>query len=251
MLSRVPDVAFVEQPNVGKLGVEEQLVADYLRQINVDIRFISLKKFLRNQTPLPPNSAVIGTIPFIKAGLSKYGKSLPPVNDYPLALTSFLHRKIWHSNLDAVRYNAYEGNGPVFVKPADQLKRFVGRVVVNHNDLYSLHGISKHLKVYCSEVVKWLSEHRAYVVRGEVRYIGQYDGDPNVAIDRTVIHDAVKTYQESGLAPIGYAIDFGVLSTGQTALVEVNDGFSVGAYGIDAETYSEMTILRWFEMSGQ
>jgi hypothetical protein len=42
------------------------------------------------------------------------------------------------------------------------------------------------------------------------------------------------------------AIDFGSLSTGETALVEVNDGFGIGAYADTAtEAYMEMLIARW------
>jgi hypothetical protein len=39
---------------------------------------------------------------------------------------------------------------------------------------------------------------------------------------------ALKRCTLSGLAPAGYGIDFGILSTGETALVEVNDFYSLG-----------------------
>ncbi|MEM8604121.1 MAG: ATP-grasp domain-containing protein, partial [Cyanobacteria bacterium P01_H01_bin.121] len=49
----------------------------------------------------------------------------------------------------------------------------------------------------------------------------------------------------------GYAIDFGVLTSGQTALVEMNDGFAVGAYGIDSRNYTDMIWARWEQLLSQ
>ncbi len=40
--------------------------------------------------------------------------------------------------------------------------------------------------------------------------------------------------ERSGEGTAGYGLDLGVLSGGQTALVEWNDGFSLGAYELDS-----------------
>lgn len=56
-------------------------------------------------------------------------------------------------------------------------------------------------------------------------------------------------YVGRGIAPRAfYAIDFGVLSTGETALVEMNDGFAVGAYSIDAANYTDTIAPRWVQL---
>jgi len=45
-------------------------------------------------------------------------------------------------------------------------------------------------------------------------------------------------------------MDFGVLDTGETALVEVNDGFAFGAYDqVSAEVYWTVTVSRWWQLS--
>lgn len=49
-------------------------------------------------------------------------------------------------------------------------------------------------------------------------------------------------------APAAFAIDFGVLTDGQTALVELNDGFSIGTYGLSGELYADFTAARWAEL---
>jgi ATP-grasp domain, R2K clade family 3 len=53
----------------------------------------------------------------------------------------------------------------------------------------------------------------------------------------------------TGRAPCAFfALDVGVLATGETVLVEVNDGFSLGRYGLPVALYTDMVIARWEEM---
>ena len=59
---------------------------------------------------------------------------------------------------------------------------------------------------------------------------------------------AVSQSRESCQAPSAYGIDFGVLSSGQTALIEVNDGYSLGAYAIEAKSYTDLLMTRWHEL---
>lgn len=59
---------------------------------------------------------------------------------------------------------------------------------------------------------------------------------------------AVDAYARSGHAPGAYAIDFGVLTTGATALVEANDGYALGAYAIAADAYADLLLRRWQEL---
>ncbi len=62
----------------------------------------------------------------------------------------------------------------------------------------------------------------------------------------------VATYEESGTAPAGYALDAGVLDSGETALVEVNDGYALGFYGSvitqRAERYLDLLEARFSEL---
>ncbi|WP_371876095.1 ATP-grasp domain-containing protein [Pleionea sp. CnH1-48] len=89
------------------------------------------------------------------------------------------------------------------------------------------------------------------LVDSEIRCIDHYDGEPNVEVSRSVILSAIKELDKAKESYAGYAIDFGVLSTGETALVEMNDGFAVGAYEIGAKDYTDMVIARWEELLDQ
>jgi hypothetical protein len=62
------------------------------------------------------------------------------------------------------------------------------------------------------------------------------------------IDQALAAYRASGEAPAAYGIDFGVLSDGQTALIEANDGYSLGAYQIGATAYTDVLLTRWQEL---
>ena len=52
------------------------------------------------------------------------------------------------------------------------------------------------------------------------------------------------------IGPAGRAIDLGVTSDGRTLLVEVNDGFALGSYGLDDVTYALLLSARWAELVG-
>ena len=44
-------------------------------------------------------------------------------------------------------------------------------------------------------------------------------------------------------------MDFGILSSGETCLVEVNDGYSLGRYdGISGADYTDLLIARWRQL---
>ena len=51
-------------------------------------------------------------------------------------------------------------------------------------------------------------------------------------------------------APNGYAFDVGVTKQGETILVEANDGFSLGSYGLFYIDYAKLLSARWAELNG-
>ncbi|MMZ67938.1 hypothetical protein D1872_305770 [compost metagenome] len=50
-------------------------------------------------------------------------------------------------------------------------------------------------------------------------------------------------------APKGYAVDFGLTDKGETLLVEVNDGYSLGHYGLFSLDYAKLLSARWAELT--
>ena len=59
---------------------------------------------------------------------------------------------------------------------------------------------------------------------------------------------AIEILERSRNAKAAYGIDFGVLAQGDTALIELNDGFSLGSYGLDQSVYADLIVARWTEL---
>lgn len=244
--------AFIQELGNGKLRSEERLVVEELYRRGVPMTYYTEKRMQRRQLPLDDRSLVVGDMPCIIGALKQLGIPIPPPNDYPVSLNEFLHRRVWRSTLRALEYSLATGlDRSLFAKPANRSKRFTGCVFADESDLYRVHGVSRQEELLCAEVVTWLSEYRVYVVNSQIRSVDWYAGDRTIEIDLAVVNRAIRALEVAGEACAGYAIDFGVLATGETALVEMNDGFALGAYAIDSKNYTDLLWARWRELLTQ
>lgn len=136
---------------------------------------------------------------------------------------------------------------PIFVKPNKYSKEFIGGVAESKQSFNNcFYDVSDDKELLVSEVVNFVSEYRGYVIDKELRGIKHYQGDFRVFPDMTIIDSAIKDYISQ---PIGYSIDFGITDDGKTLLVECNDGYSLGNYGLNDVTYSTLLARRWIEMT--
>lgn len=216
------------------------------RGVRVDT-FIG-KHLVQRRVPLEAGALVVGEIPVVEGALRQLGLEPPEEQCYPEELREFLRRRVWTSTLGQVESQLLDG-AELFVKPRGRIKRFTGRMV-DASGLGSLMDVSRRLPVWCSELVSFASEHRAFVVDGEVREVRPYGGDDSTP-DRGEIDRCVATWTATGRAARGYAIDFGVLRDGRTALLEVNDGYSLGSYGVAPAHYVDVLVARWLELTSR
>ena len=205
------------------------------------------KQIQRRQLPLTRECFICGDMDVTHGAMKQLDVEPPLPNDFPPSLEPYFRRKLWRSSIRSLE-QALEQGREVFAKPAGRRKRFTGRVFSSPGDMYYLAGTSAQEPLWCSEVVRWLSEFRIYVIHGEVTAINPYHGDASVSLCEATLREAISAFTASGQAPAAYGIDFGVLDSGETALVEANDGFSLGAYGINAERYTELLFTRWEEL---
>lgn len=139
-----------------------------------------------------------------------------------------------------------EREEPIFAKPVPgDLKLFPGMVLTRFRDLVLTASLPSSHAVVCSDPVEMVSEYRVFVARGEVVGCRHYKGDFRRFPDFGVIDATIQSFHE---APRGYGIDFAVTAGGETVLVEVNDGFSLGCYGLPALPYSLLLESRWEEL---
>lgn len=231
-----------------RLAPEEQLLAKEAKLRGIPIAYAYEKSVARGFFKFAPTDLVSGSIQFMQHAVRGYGKTLSEHTPYPKCLEHLLYRKVRRLNTLKSAKALLDKGERLFIKPAGW-KLFTG-FVAEHSDDFRFNGTSGQAPVFTSEVVTWLSEWRVYVANGEVLDIrfADHGGDRSIRPSRGIIAGAVKCFTKAG-APAGYAIDFGVLSTGETALVEVNDGFSIGAYDhVTAQTYWAVIQARWQQL---
>jgi ATP-grasp domain, R2K clade family 2 len=170
---------------------------------------------------------------------------MPQVPDYPEELKSYLGRKIDSCTFqDLIRGRFMP---PFYVKPKRDHKLFAGILISTLDDLDFLPKMNPLTPLYVSECLKFKSEWRAMVLRGQILNISCYMGDSLIFPNPSTIKSAIKEYKS---APIGYAIDWAVTDNGATLLMEVNDGFALGNYGCRGHYYLAVIEARWRELMG-
>lgn len=191
-----------------------------------------------------PEALVAGYIGDVRTALKKLGLPLPPELDYPEELREFYGREIWTGTLrDAKQWPL--SKGPVFVKPTTQ-KLFTGLVWQGtKTNRLTLATYDEDTPVFMSNVVDFISEFRCYILDGKILDVKRYKGSYSVGPAKEVVEAAVAAYK----GPRAYAIDFGVTSDGKTLIVEVNDGFALGNYGLHHIGYARMIEARWEELT--
>ena len=65
-------------------------------------------------------------------------------------------------------------------------------------------------------------------------------------MDKAEVEEMVDKFT---LAPWAYCLDVGVLDSGDTALVEMNDAFSIGMYDGMEKCYGDLLTTRWKELT--
>ena len=74
-----------------------------------------------------------------------------------------------------------------------------------------------------------------------------YKGDFKIQPNFNIIERCIEDYKNK---PAAFTIDFGVTDDGRTLLIEVNDGYAFGTYGLSPLNVAKMLSARWSEMVG-
>lgn len=224
---------------------------DGFRQLGVELASFEGFGDIEAIEDLGPEVGLCGYIGDVLASLKQLGVPAPAPLDYPEPLKPFLGREVRRSTMGEVRRG-----GRVFVKPV-QHKLFTGRVFDDRDaaDRLAVVIVPSDTPVWVSDVITIESEYRVFVLRGEIVGVKHYKGDWALAPVREVVNQTVKAYTG---APAAYSLDFGVreLDSGDkwtpdivdTILIEANDGFALGCYGLESTTYAKMMAARWEEL---
>ncbi len=185
---------------------------------------------------------VVGYVDTVRERLYDFGIAAPEI-DYPEQLQKYLGRRIWKTKMNEVSDDPTKW--PIFVKPVED-KQFTGVVVRSPKDLVGCGISGVNQEIYCSEAVDFAAEWRCFVRYGKILDVRPYKGDWRKHFDPNVIKNAVKDFS---FAPMGYAADFGITRDERTLLVEINDGYSLGCYGLLYVDYAKLLSARWAELT--
>ena len=173
---------------------------------------------------------------------------------------------------------------PIFVKPFEKLKYFKSGVITkssSRRELFETDDYKQPLDedelVLTSDVVDMVSEYRCFMswdsMTGKHKIVGirHYQGDCTIFPDVTSIQEMADAFYN---APKAYSLDVAVIkktindSMGKlvnsirkehnmsveneyvykTVLVECQDMWSIGSYGLDPVIYANLLKKRWYEI---
>jgi len=238
------EIAYIQKQDGEFINSSAFQAWEGFKLLGIHTEFFQRKQIKNGHMPIPltKSTLVTGHIGSVKEALKEIGVVVPIISDYPVELETFFGRKIWTSTLGDIRKNEPK----VFIKPKNEQKLFTGHVRTGAiKDLTQTALCPDDTEIYVSEPVKFVSEYRVFVNQGLMVGCQHYVGDFTVYPNFEVISNAIDAFRTS---PIAYSADFGVTDDGTTLLVEINDAWALGSYGLPSILYAQLIINRWEEI---
>lgn len=239
---------YIQEYGHGKMEPEYLELKTVLEDRGVSSELFTTKRLSRNQLDLKPENFLVGDHEVMRTVFKRLGVQVK-VDSYPCSLRPYLKRKVRQIALG--KFITESQNGGFynqFIKPRYDSKSFTGFVVKSNVEYFELSRKSKHLEIYSSEVVNWLTEYRVFIKHSKIIGVKHYAGDKSIKLNLNEVEKAINDFDAAKESTAGYGIDFGVLDTGETALVEFNDGFALGSYGLNKDKYADLILARWTEL---
>lgn len=205
-----------------------------------------------SEVPLNRNTLLVASIENTHQWMTDMGWTIPKSITLPERLSStwWTDRNISKMTLgEALAKTDY----PYFIK-SYELKKFLPGVIEKEDDKkwFRVDVLDNKIPVLVSDVIDFASEYRVYVIDGKIQGVCWYNGSMKYYPDYNVIEDMVRQFSD---APKFYSLDVGVVLKGKnlafTYLVECNDGYSLGNYGLSPKLYTRGIVARWRELLDQ
>lgn len=170
------------------------------------------------------------------------GRKVKPIDQ--LWCREYKKRKIEYRDIN------YISEFPCFIKPADDIKAFTG-IIVNNKKEIKLFTNNYSGEVEVQEPIYNIeSEYRVYVNKDRgILGIKHYLGDPYLKLDEDFVN-LVHSVAKKNLKENSYTLDFGIKENGTNCLIEVNDGWAIGNYGLTPYDYYSFVKSRWLQLTG-
>lgn len=183
-------------------------------------------------------SLFVGSVEFMKAVFNRVGKT-------NVRLPKNSNREHTIQKLGDVKKVAKDGK-KMFIKPFD-IKLFTG-FVIDQMQYTSISGIPDDIEVMVYEPFNSpiKSEWRCYINNNKVEYVANYAGDFFYPIDSNYLRNVIQENKDT--FPCAYTIDIGVLGSGENVVIEYNDMWAIGNYGVPNDLYVRMLKERYFDI---
>lgn len=181
--------------------------------------------------------------------LKKFGV-IPGIENYPKALQPLMGRRIWLDTID--HFSATPDQWGVFIKPVKD-KAFTGRVVNSPKDLMGCGSEQENYEILCCDTVDIKREFRGFVLYDQLIDIRPYCGDYHYNYDPETVDVIVDAFRTIPDRPAGCSIDIAVIEKEdkqETVFLEMNDGYSLGSYGLQYLSYAKLLSARWAQLLG-
>ena len=238
---------YIQQQDSDWITPNCYIAAYWFRERGYEVVPFTWDDLKEQRLDLSADTPLVGGVGAVKEALRQIGAPQPPNINIPASIKKWADRNVWCSTLGEFRLLVQQEPEklPLHIKPQDRHKVFNGMVVRRFRDLIPSAHVPPETTIVVQEVVTFVSEWRVFVLNGKILNVSNYRGDPITFPAPTTITLAVAEFTD---APVAYGIDFGVTDKQKTLLVEVNDAFSLGSYGLVGPQYIEMIEARWQEM---
>lgn len=180
----------------------------------------------------------VGSVEFMREVFRRAGIENPRVPENS-------NRPFESISLGEARRRSKEGE-KLFIKPFD-IKLFTG-FVIDQMVNTSIADIPDETNIMAYKVFRdpIASEWRCYIHRDKVIDIRNYSGDIFTYPD--VIYLLEVVYKNEDRFPTAYTVDIAILESGENVVVEYNDMWAIGNYGIPNDLYLRLLRDRYFEI---
>jgi hypothetical protein len=207
----------------------------------IPYRFTSFDEVKRGRFDLDiKKNLFVGSVEFMREVFNRVG-----IHDIRLPKNSNREHKI--STLKEAHECVAAGE-KLFIKPFE-IKLFTG-LVLDGCQYACLDGLPEDTKVMAYKPFNSpiITEWRVYIDNGEIEDIRNYSGDVMLMPDKGYIEEVIE--KDCQFFPKVYTIDVAILEDGSHQVVEFNDMWAIGNYGVPNYIYVELLKKRYFEIVG-
>ena len=223
------------------------------REMGAEIKFYKEIKDIYDI--VTKDDIVIDYIDQIQWILDKFGCEYSFSNS-PECLEKYMHRRVWHDNINNFASDESKWSKGLFIKPVKE-KAFTGKIVRSIRDLIGCGSCYENYEILVSEPLDILAEYRGFMYYDELIDIRPYG-----SIQRTkdymyhtysveTLKEMVQDLQNWQDRPNAFSMDIAVANINgkeETVLVECNDCYALGCYGLQNIMYAKMISARWSQL---